>query len=50
MLELGMSWELALEAAAWSGTRDDLRALAHRIAMIRSEQKSPIANRQSQNG
>ena len=45
--ELGMSWELAMEAACWTGTRDDLRTLARRIGMLlrgrRAPQESPEA-------
>jgi hypothetical protein len=36
MLSLGMSWELALEALSWVGTREELRALTGRVAVIRS--------------
>lgn len=37
LLELGMSWELALTAMHWTGTADELRALAGRVAVIRDE-------------
>jgi hypothetical protein len=36
LLELGMSWELALIVLGWTGTRDELRALAHRIETLRT--------------
>lgn len=35
-LALGMSWELALETLGWAGTREDLEALADRVAVIRT--------------
>jgi hypothetical protein len=37
LLELGMSWELALDALSWTGTAEELRALARKVRIIRSE-------------
>ena len=37
LLDLGMSWELALDALSWTGSAAELRALARKIGIIRSE-------------
>ena len=40
LLELGMSWELALDAQSWTGTAEELRTLARKIGIIRGETKT----------
>jgi hypothetical protein len=32
-----MTWDMALELLGWTGTRDELHALAHRVMVIRDE-------------
>lgn len=36
-LDLGMGWDVALDALGWRGTQDELVAIAHRVALIRAE-------------
>lgn len=35
LLQLGMSWDLALETLGWRGTRDELLGLARRVGVLR---------------
>lgn len=37
LLGQGMSWELALTAIGWVGTRDELRMLAEHVAIVTRE-------------
>lgn len=38
-LDLGMGWEMALEALGWRGTQEDLAELANTVATIRQERQ-----------